>query len=37
MWKLVIQILENTKKIIEQLTIVIDSLKELLEGIDNEN
>lgn len=37
MWKLIIQILENTKVILKQLSIVIDSLKELLEGINNEN
>lgn len=37
MWKLIIEILENTKAILNQLTIVIISLKEILEAIDNEN
>lgn len=35
MWKTIIQILENTNKILEQLSIVINTLKELIEGINN--
>ena len=37
MWKMTIQILKNTKAILKEISILIDTLKRLLEVIDNEN
>lgn len=37
MWKLAIQILENTNRILKQLSTIINTLKELMEVMNNEN
>ena len=37
MWKLTIQILENTKVILSEITKLIDTIELLIEGLENED